>query len=144
VLEVNGAGVGAGMSEKGALDPRTAYPAEHAALFNNETVTDLGTLPGGSESQALVRWGDTLHIRSRGAGRLPVFRGDATRGRSARHVRLQRCAGCARAAAVTNVQQQTTEDRGFGRGPRWFLRMLQVRQAAASNCWADDFALRRS
>jgi probable HAF family extracellular repeat protein len=54
VFEVNGDGVGAGMSETGALDPVTDYPAEHAVLFNSGTVTDLGTLPGGTESVALA------------------------------------------------------------------------------------------
>lgn len=54
VFEVNGSGAGAGISETGALDPLTGYPAEHAVLFEDGTVIDLGTLPGGTESQALA------------------------------------------------------------------------------------------
>jgi probable HAF family extracellular repeat protein len=54
VFEVNGRGVGAGSSETRALDPLTGYPAEHAVLFKDGTVIDLGTLPGGHESQALA------------------------------------------------------------------------------------------
>jgi probable HAF family extracellular repeat protein len=54
VFEVNGAGVGAGISETGTIDPTTGYPAEHAVLFAGGTVTDLGTLAGGTESQALA------------------------------------------------------------------------------------------
>jgi len=54
VFEVNGHGVGAGISETGALDPLNGYPAEHAVLFRKGQVVDLGTLPGGTESQALA------------------------------------------------------------------------------------------
>ena len=54
VFEINGRGVGAGISETGALDPITRYPADHAVLFNHGTVVDLGTLPGGHESQAIA------------------------------------------------------------------------------------------
>jgi probable HAF family extracellular repeat protein len=54
VFQVNGRGVGAGLSETGTLDPLTGYPAEHAVLFNDGRVVDLGTLPGGHESQALA------------------------------------------------------------------------------------------
>src|SRR5690349_15660169 len=34
------------------LDPHTGWPADHAVLFQGGKVTDLGTLPGGFESQA--------------------------------------------------------------------------------------------
>ena len=53
VFQVNGKGVGAGMSENGTIDPITGWPAEHAVVFKNGKVTDLGTLPGGYESQAI-------------------------------------------------------------------------------------------
>src|SRR6185437_2271694 len=52
VFQVNGSGVGTGMSETGALDPNTGYPAENAVLFKNGSVINLGTLPGGHEGQA--------------------------------------------------------------------------------------------
>jgi len=54
VFQVNGTGTGVGMSETGALDPNTGYPADHAVLFKNGAVIDLGTLPGGHESQAVA------------------------------------------------------------------------------------------
>jgi probable HAF family extracellular repeat protein len=54
VFQINERGVGAGLSETGALDPLTGYPAESAVLFNNGRVTSLGTLPGGHESQAIA------------------------------------------------------------------------------------------
>jgi probable HAF family extracellular repeat protein len=54
VFEINGRGVGAGISETEALDPLTGYPADHAVLFKDGAVVDLGTLPGGTESQALA------------------------------------------------------------------------------------------
>src|SRR5262245_4022341 len=54
VFEVNGHGHGAGISETGALDPFNGYPAAHAVLFEDETVIDLGRLPGGTESLALA------------------------------------------------------------------------------------------
>jgi len=52
VFEVNGSGVGAGMSETAITDPHTGWPADHAIMFKGGKVTDLGTLPGGYESQA--------------------------------------------------------------------------------------------
>jgi probable HAF family extracellular repeat protein len=52
VFEVNAAGVGVGASETGALDPFTGTPSEHAVMYVNGEVRDLGTLPGGYESQA--------------------------------------------------------------------------------------------
>ena len=52
VFEVNGSGVGAGMSETAITDPHTGWPADHAVMFKGGKVTDLGTLPGGFESQA--------------------------------------------------------------------------------------------
>jgi probable HAF family extracellular repeat protein len=54
VFEVNGHGVGAGMSETGALDAFNGYPAVHAVLFKHEGMVDLGTLPGGSSSVAVA------------------------------------------------------------------------------------------
>ncbi len=54
VFEVNSRGVGAGMSETGELDPLNGYPAAHAVLFKNSKVIDLGTLPGGTGSQAIA------------------------------------------------------------------------------------------
>jgi uncharacterized membrane protein len=53
VFELNAKGVGAGASETGIIDPFTSWPAEHAVLFRNGHVLDLGTLPGGYESQAV-------------------------------------------------------------------------------------------
>src|SRR5262249_43858027 len=47
VFEVNGSGVGAGMSETAITDPHTGWPADHAVMFKGGKVTDLGTLPGG-------------------------------------------------------------------------------------------------
>jgi probable HAF family extracellular repeat protein len=52
VFEVNDRGVGAGMSDTAITDPYTHWPADHAVLFKNGRVTDLGTLRGGYESQA--------------------------------------------------------------------------------------------
>ena len=54
VFQVNGNGVGAGLSETGALDPFTGYPEESAVLFTNGRVVDLGHLPGGHESSAVA------------------------------------------------------------------------------------------
>jgi probable HAF family extracellular repeat protein len=53
VFQMNGDGVGAGMSENGTIDPITGWPSEHATLFKNGRVIDLGTLPGGYEAQAV-------------------------------------------------------------------------------------------
>ncbi len=52
VFEVNDSGVGAGMSDTAITDRYTGWPADHAVLFKNGRVADLGTLPGGYESQA--------------------------------------------------------------------------------------------
>ena len=41
------------MSEDGTIDLITGWPAEHAVVFRDGRVTDLGTLPGGYESQAI-------------------------------------------------------------------------------------------
>ena len=54
VFEVNGHGVGTGMSETGALDAVNGYPAIHAVLFKDEAVIDLGLLPGGTSSMAVA------------------------------------------------------------------------------------------
>jgi probable HAF family extracellular repeat protein len=51
VFQVNANGVGVGMSETSVTDPFTGWPADHAVIFKNGHVTDLGTLPGGYESQ---------------------------------------------------------------------------------------------
>ena len=40
------------MSDTAITDPYTHWPADHAVLFEHGRVTDLGTLPGGYESQA--------------------------------------------------------------------------------------------
>jgi probable HAF family extracellular repeat protein len=52
VFQVNSSGVGVGASETAIIDPLAGYPAEHAVMYRNGHVVDLGTLPGGSESQA--------------------------------------------------------------------------------------------
>jgi probable HAF family extracellular repeat protein len=52
VFEVNGSGVGVGMSETAITDPNTGWPADHAVMFKGGKVIDLGTLRGGYESQA--------------------------------------------------------------------------------------------
>jgi probable HAF family extracellular repeat protein len=52
VFQVNSSGVGTGGSETAIIDPLAGYPSEHAVLYRNGHVTDLGTLPGGYESQA--------------------------------------------------------------------------------------------
>lgn len=52
VFEVNDNGAGVGMSNTASTDPYTGWPADHAVMFKNGRVTDLGTLPGGYESQA--------------------------------------------------------------------------------------------
>jgi probable HAF family extracellular repeat protein len=52
VFQVNRNGVGVGMSETAITDPFTGWPAEHAVMFKDGRVIDLGTLPGGYESQA--------------------------------------------------------------------------------------------
>lgn len=52
VFEVNGAGVGVGASETSTIDPNTGWPSDHAVMYVNGQVKDLGTLPGGFESQA--------------------------------------------------------------------------------------------
>ena len=52
VFEVNGTGAGVGMSETATTDPFTGWPADNAVMFKNGQVINLGTLPGGYESQA--------------------------------------------------------------------------------------------
>lgn len=52
IWELNGLGVGAGMSEDGTIDPNTHLPAAVAVLFKNGRVISLGRLPGGHESFA--------------------------------------------------------------------------------------------
>jgi probable HAF family extracellular repeat protein len=53
MFQVNGSGTGAGMSETDEIDPFTGWPVEHATIFKNGRVIDLGSLPGGYESQAI-------------------------------------------------------------------------------------------
>jgi probable HAF family extracellular repeat protein len=53
VFQINGSGAGAGMSETDQIDPFTGWPVEHATIFKNGRVVDLGSLPGGYESQAI-------------------------------------------------------------------------------------------
>src|SRR5262249_22603316 len=52
IFELNGAGVGAGVSETGALDPLTGAPEAHAVISRGGRLVDLGTL-GGHESWAM-------------------------------------------------------------------------------------------
>jgi probable HAF family extracellular repeat protein len=54
VFQINAHGVGAGLSENGTLDPHTGYPALTAVLFEHGGVVNIGTLPGGHESQAIA------------------------------------------------------------------------------------------
>jgi probable HAF family extracellular repeat protein len=52
VFELNGNGAGVGMSETATTDPYTGWPSDNAVMFKNGRVVNLGTLPGGYESQA--------------------------------------------------------------------------------------------
>jgi probable HAF family extracellular repeat protein len=52
IFELNGAGVGVGVSETGTLDPLTGAPETHAVISQNGGLVDLGTL-GGNESWAI-------------------------------------------------------------------------------------------
>jgi len=52
VFEVNGSGVGVGMSETATIDHYTGWPADNAVMFKDGQVINLGTLSGGYESQA--------------------------------------------------------------------------------------------
>lgn len=52
IFKLNGSGVGAGISETGALDPLTGAPETHAVISRGDTLHDLGTL-GGYESWAM-------------------------------------------------------------------------------------------
>jgi probable HAF family extracellular repeat protein len=47
---ISGNGLVAGLSENGQTDPLTGTPEARAVLWQNGQITDLGTLPGGSES----------------------------------------------------------------------------------------------
>lgn len=53
VFQINSKGVGVGMSGDGTIDPVTGWPADHAVMFEDGQVTELGTLPGGDESFAI-------------------------------------------------------------------------------------------
>jgi probable HAF family extracellular repeat protein len=52
VFEINGTRIGVGMSETSITDPYTGWPSAHAVMYVRGKVKDLGTLPGGFESQA--------------------------------------------------------------------------------------------
>jgi uncharacterized membrane protein len=52
IFELNAAGIGAGVSETGRLDPLTGAPETHAVMSENGRLIDLGTL-GGYESWAM-------------------------------------------------------------------------------------------
>jgi probable HAF family extracellular repeat protein len=52
VVQVNSHGIGAGLSETGAVDPYTGWPSMAAVLFKGGQVMALGSLPGVSESFA--------------------------------------------------------------------------------------------
>jgi len=52
VFDVNGNGTGVGMSETATTDPYTGWPSDNAVMFKDGRVINLGTLPGGYESQA--------------------------------------------------------------------------------------------
>ena len=52
IQELNGHGVGAGVSENGRTDPHTGGSAAVAVIFKNGKVISLGTLPGGALSGA--------------------------------------------------------------------------------------------
>jgi probable HAF family extracellular repeat protein len=49
---ISGKGLIAGNSENGDTDPMNGFPVLHAVLWQDEQITDLGTLPGGHESLA--------------------------------------------------------------------------------------------
>jgi probable HAF family extracellular repeat protein len=68
VFEVNGKGVGVGMSETAVTDPFTGWPADNAVMFKNDKMINLGTLPGGYESQAtdINDWGQVSGFASNG------------------------------------------------------------------------------
>ena len=75
VFTINGRGVGTGMSENGIIDPVTGWPADNAVLFKDGHVINLGTLPGGYESQAVA-------INDRGQVRASAPTGPPIRTRS--------------------------------------------------------------
>jgi probable HAF family extracellular repeat protein len=54
VFEMTDAGIGAGGSENGLVDPVAGVPATHAVLFDTGRVIDIGALPGGNESFAVA------------------------------------------------------------------------------------------
>jgi len=62
LFELNGAGVGAGVSETGRIDPLTGIPETHAVISKNGRLVDLGTL-GGHES-----WANSINGRGQVAG----------------------------------------------------------------------------
>jgi len=62
LFELNGAGVGVGVSETGKLDPLTGIPETHAVISKNGRLIDLGTL-GGHES-----WANSINDRGQVAG----------------------------------------------------------------------------
>jgi probable HAF family extracellular repeat protein len=62
LFELNGSGVGVGVSETGKLDPLTGIPETHAVLSKNGQLMDLGTL-GGHQS-----WATSINDRGQVAG----------------------------------------------------------------------------
>jgi probable HAF family extracellular repeat protein len=62
LFELNGAGVGAGVSETGRIDPLTGILETHAVISKNGRLIDLGTL-GGHES-----WANSINGRGQVAG----------------------------------------------------------------------------
>ena len=62
LFELNGSGVGVGVSETGKLDPLTGIPETHAVISQDGRLMDLGTL-GGHQS-----WASSINDRGQVAG----------------------------------------------------------------------------
>jgi len=84
VFEVNGNDTGVGMSETATTDPYTGWPADNAVMFKNGRVINLGTLPGGYESQAndINNLGQVSGFASNGTADPYSFFGWGTQARS--------------------------------------------------------------
>jgi probable HAF family extracellular repeat protein len=74
IFELNGSGVGVGISETGTIDPLTSFPEAHAAISKGGRLIDLGTL-GGNES-----WASGINDR----GQVSGYASNRTRDRYAR------------------------------------------------------------